>query len=151
MIEAQRERFARIVTIELADALCAAAQKKFAPFPHISVLHGDSGKLLPNAFKLFEGSAVFWLDGHYSGGKTAGEKTDPPILHELALIAARQERGDVILIDDARLFGWRRGYPRIATVRTFVRDHWPNHELRIESDVICIIPAASSTRVEKRL
>jgi len=140
MIEAQRERYARIVTIEMADVLCATAQKRFAAFPHISVLHGDSGRVLPDAFKLIEGPAVFWLDGHYSGGVTAGDDADPPILHELSMIAQRQQDGDVILIDDARLFGWRRGYPRLSTVRQFVRERLSRHEVRVESDVICIEP-----------
>lgn len=143
MIEAQRQRYARIVTIEKADGLYAAAEKRFAPFPHISVVHGDSSEVLPDAFSLCEGSAVFWLDGHYSGGVTAGENGDPPILRELAMIAKRRDRRDVILIDDARLFGWRRGYPPIGTVQQFAREHWPNHEFRIESDVICIAPVDS--------
>jgi len=144
MIEAQREKYARIVTIEVADGLYAAAEKRFAPFPHISVLHGDSSEVLPKAFGLCQGAAVFWLDGHYSGGVTAGAEKEPPILRELAMIADRGESGDVILIDDARLFGWRQGYPRIGTVQKFARQHWPNHEFRIESDVICIAPVAST-------
>jgi hypothetical protein len=140
MIEAQRERYARIVTIEMADGLFAAAQKRFAPFSHISVLHGDSGQVLPDAFRLVEGPAVFWLDGHYSGGVTAGDDADPPVIHELSMIANRGQEADVILIDDARLFGWRRGYPSLQTVERFVRDHLPHHQVRVESDVICIEP-----------
>ncbi|MEP6669625.1 MAG: hypothetical protein ABJF10_10760 [Chthoniobacter sp.] len=146
MVEAQRQRYARIVTIEIDHSLCAAAEKRFAAFPHVSVLQGDSGKVLPKAFDLCEGATVFWLDGHYSGGVTGGEDADPPILHELAMIAARRLSGDVILIDDARLFGWRRGYPRISTVRKFVQKHWPNHAFRIKSDVICIAPGESHNR-----
>jgi hypothetical protein len=144
MVEAQRENYSRIVTIEMADSLCAAAKNRFAPYKHITVLHGDSGRVLPDALRLLTGPATFWLDGHYSGGQTAGSDTDPPIIHELAMIAARNEPGDIVLIDDARLFGWRRGYPRIGTIRNFAAKHWPNHGISIESDVICILPNQSS-------
>jgi hypothetical protein len=141
MIDAQLDNFEHIVTIELDDDLFAAARDKFAPHPHITVLHGDSGEVLPDAIGLCHGSTAFWLDGHYSGGITAGTNADVPILNELATIAARKNPGDVILIDDARLFGWRRGYPRISKVRAIANDIWPGHEFRIESDIICIVPA----------
>ena len=140
MVEAQRDNYARIVSIEMADELFSAAQQRFAPYSHITILHGDSGKVLPEAIRLLDGPATFWLDGHYSGGVTAGGKADPPILAELAAIASHNEPRDVILIDDARLFGWRKGYPSIATVRASAEKYWPHHEFSVESDVICIIP-----------
>jgi hypothetical protein len=140
MIDAQRGNFERIVTIELDDDLFAAARDKFAPDPHITVIHGDSGVVLPEAIAMCNGSTAFWLDGHYSGGITAGTNSAVPILTELATIAERNDPGDVILIDDARLFGWRRGYPRISRVRAIARDFWPRHEFLVEEDIICIVP-----------
>lgn len=145
MIEAQRENFEHIATIELDDDLFATAKERFAPHPHISVLHGDSGRVLPEAIKLCPGSTTFWLDGHYSGGVTAGTNSDVPILDELAIIAARKDPRDVILIDDARLFGWRRGYPRISKVRAIAEKFWPDHAFRVESDMICIVPRSDRT------
>jgi len=144
MIEAQRERYARLVTIEKDSHLFAAAEKRFAPFPHVTVLNGDSGDELPKALKLCEGAIVFWLDAHYSGGVTAGGGTDAPILKELAFIADRRNPGDVILIDDARLFGWERGYPRLSRIRQFAQERLPRHEFRVDTDIICIVPAASA-------
>jgi len=140
MIDAQLDNFERIATIELDDDLFATARDKFSPHPHVTVLHGDSGEVLPEAIELCHGSTAFWLDGHYSGGVTAGTNADVPILKELATIAARNDPGDVILIDDARLFGWRRGYPRISKVRAIANDIWPGHEFRVEADIICIVP-----------
>lgn len=145
MIEAQRDNFAHIVTIELDDDLFTSARNRFAASSHISVLHGDSGQVLPQAIDLCRGSTTFWLDGHYSGGVTAGTNADVPILNELSIIAARKNPGDVILIDDARLFGWRRGYPRISKVRAIARNFWPDHEFRVEYDIICIVPRSHRT------
>jgi len=45
---------------------------------------------------------IFWLDGHWSGGETAGADDECPLLGELACLSNR--KGDIILIDDARLF-----------------------------------------------
>ena len=142
MIDAQRDNFGTIVTIELDDDLFAAAEKKYEPYSHITVLHGDSGQLMAKATELCDGPTTFWLDGHYSGGVTAGNNAEMPILRELSVIAARQDPADVILIDDARLFGWRRGYPRISRMRAAAHDFWPGHEFSVVSDIIRIVPKA---------
>ena len=46
--------------------------------------------------------------------------------------------GDVILIDDARLFGWRSDYPRLTKIRQFVKTHLPDYKVSVESDLIRI-------------
>jgi len=144
MIEAQRERYKRLITIEKDGQLFAAAARRFAPFPQVTVLNGDSADELPKALKLCEGAIVFWLDAHYSGGVTAGAGTDAPILKELGFIADRRNPGDVILIDDARLFGWERGYPRLSRIRQFAQERLPQHEFRVDTDIICIVPTPSA-------
>jgi hypothetical protein len=144
MIDAQLDNFDKIVTIELDDALHAAAVKHFAPYPHVSALHGDSGQLMAHAVELCDGPTTFWLDGHYSGGVTAGSNAEMPIMRELSIIADKGDSADVILIDDARLFGWRRGYPRVSRIRDAAKDFWPDHEVRVESDIICIVPPGTS-------
>jgi len=141
MVEAQRENFHKIVTIELSDALYEAAKRRFAGYDHVHVLHGDSGALLLEAIHLIEGPALYWLDAHYSRGVTARGDQKAPILKELSIIAARGQPDDVILIDDARLFGMRLGYPRLATVRKFAAWEWPSHSFHVESDIICIVPS----------
>ena len=140
MVEAQREVFKRIVSLELDGRLAGAAQRRFAAHPHIQVLHGDSATMLAEAMRLVPGPALFWLDAHYSGGVTARGETETPIMKELSLIATQNRSGDLILIDDARLFGLRRGYPKLATVKRFVQAHWVACSFKVESDVICITP-----------
>lgn len=140
MVEAQRENFDRIATIELADALYQSATERFAAFQQITVIQGDSGLRLAEAMKLFQCPVLFWLDAHYSGGVTASGDEESPILKELLLIAARDNNEDVILIDDARLFGWRRGYPSLRRLRKFVAKHLPTYCVKIESDVVCLTP-----------
>lgn len=140
MVEAQRENFRTIVTIELQESLCEAAKKRFEQFSHIHVLHGDSSRMLPEAMRMIEGPTVFWLDAHYSKGTTARGVSETPILNELSLIAKRGQDGDVILIDDARHFGLHPGYPRMAKIRKFVLENWPSYSFKVETDIIRIEP-----------
>jgi hypothetical protein len=46
--------------------------------------------------------ALFFLDGHWSGGKTAGIDDECPLMNELRSLRGRGS--DIVLIDDARLF-----------------------------------------------
>jgi hypothetical protein len=111
MVEAQRGHFNTIVTIELGDQLYKAAVCRFAAYRQVRLLHGDSGKMLPEALRLIEGPTLYWLDAHYSKGITARGDKETPVLQELSIIADRAQAGDVILIDDARHFGLHPGYP----------------------------------------
>jgi len=84
--------------------------------------------------------ALFWLDAHYSQGVTAGASEAAPILKELSCLAGRHRHKDVILIDDARLFGLKAGYPGLKVIRQFVSTHWPQRAVSVDNDVICILP-----------
>jgi hypothetical protein len=140
MVEAQRAVFKKIISIELDNRLAAAAQCRFAACPHIQILNGDSATMLAEAMRLIPDAALFWLDAHYSGGVTARGELETPIMQELSLIAEQRQGNDVILIDDARLFGLRRGYPKLATVKKFIAAHLPACACKVEADAICIIP-----------
>jgi hypothetical protein len=151
MTDAQKENFRRIVTIELDRALYASAKQRFKEVQHIHVLHGDSGVMLVEALRLVNGPTLFWLDAHYSGGVTAKTDLQTPILKELSIIASRGNCGDLILIDDARLFGWRSDYPPLAKIRQFVTKHWPDYKVDVESDLIHIVPQRQSPPDFERL
>ena len=140
MTDAQKENFRCIVTIELDALLYESAKQRFKNDAHIHVLHGDSGVMLVEALRLVDGATLFWLDAHYSGGVTAKAELETPILKELSIIANRGNCGDVILIDDARLFGWRSDYPRLTKIRQFVKTHLPDYKVSVESDLIRIVP-----------
>ena len=102
--------FARIITLELFEPLYTAACEKFRGDPGIELHHGDSASLLPGIIPNITSPIVFWLDAHYSGGGTGGENICP-VLGEVDAVFTRNNPDDIILIDDARLFGWSPGYP----------------------------------------
>ena len=110
MVEASRDTFTRIISIELDAKLHRQAQRKFARFAHITILRGDSAAVLPEVLKGLSEPCLFWLDGHFSGGITAKSDVETPILQELAAILRHPIKGHVILIDDARAFTGQGGF-----------------------------------------
>jgi hypothetical protein len=134
-VEALRGRTARIISIELAPALHAAAVRRFAGAANVRLLHGDSTALLPAVLRDLTGPALFWLDGHYTGGGTAGA-AGSPLRHEVRALLARPPAGDVILIDDARELTGAGGYPVLDELCTDIRRARPHAEVTVEDDII---------------
>ena len=140
-VAAMRPHFDQLISIELFDELFFAAKKRFEADDGIAIIKGDSGKLLPEILRDISIPTVYWLDGHFSGEGTAlASDTQCPILAELEAIAEHGNRDDVILIDDARLFGWRLGYPKKSTLSSLVKSRFPHHKMQILQDIIAILP-----------
>jgi hypothetical protein len=136
MVASTKKDFKKVFTIELDDTLCRRAKKRFAMFPHVSVIQGDSGEQLPMVLKKVEERALFWLDGHYSGGITARGREDSPILRELNHIFSHPIKDHVILIDDARCFTGEGGYPTIEQLHDLVNRNRPHWSIEVEDDII---------------
>jgi len=138
MVWACRERFAAIYSIEVDRALCAAARAKFARFPHIHILEGDSEKVLPELLAKLNERCLFWLDAHYCGPAAGRAASDTPILKELEAIFAHPVPDHVVLVDDARCFGTRPGYPTVDELRAFVLARRPDWAVIVRDDIIQI-------------
>jgi hypothetical protein len=92
-------------SIELSGELHDAAKKRLAQYPNLHCAGGDSTAVLPGLLATVPGPALFWLDGHWSGGETAGADRECPVLAEISMIDAWAFAADSsILVDDARLF-----------------------------------------------
>lgn len=144
---ALRRDFRRIITIEVDSHLAAAARRRFQPYAHLRVLHGDSGGLLPQVLAELDEPALFWLDGHQMRVPTAsgaqpgarGERVTP-VRAELAAILAHPTSDHVVLIDDARLFTGHGDYPTLDEVQQLVRSQRPKWRFEVEDDVIRLLP-----------
>ena len=135
-VHALRRRFREIHSIELDATLCDAARRRFAGVRSVTIHHGDSAAVLPELLSRLTEPAVFWLDGHFSGGVTARGERDTPVRDELRCILRHPIEGHVVLIDDARLFGTDDGYPTIDEIRELVADRRPSWTVTVEGDVI---------------
>jgi hypothetical protein len=138
LIHATARRFSRIVSIELDEGLHGRAQEMFARLEHVTLLHGDSGVLLPRVVQTLTEPTLFWLDAHYSGPGTGTARgvQDTPIVKELDCILAHPVRGHVVLIDDAREFAGANDYPTLAELAREVRARRPEWSLTVEHDII---------------
>jgi hypothetical protein len=137
-----RRRFREIYSIELDEALHRRAQLLLAGEPHVTLLRGDSASTLRTVLERIDSPAIFWLDGHYSGGVTARGSVDYPIIDELRHIGAHPIDDHVILVDDARLFTGTDGTPSLGAVIDAARAAAPGHEVTVDHDVIAVFPGA---------
>jgi hypothetical protein len=140
MIEAMRKDFDHLYSIELDEKLYKDAQKRFSGINHIEIIHGDSGVQLEFLLKNITQPALFWLDGHYSGGVTAKGEKSCPIYAELHYILVTSNYGHVIIIDDACCFGSDPDYPNMEELSNFVKAKNPNLAIVVQDNIIRITP-----------
>ena len=139
MIDAMKDNFRELYSLELSQTLFERAVNKYVNYPHIHFLHGDSAIILPELLKKLNQPCLFWLDGHYSGGVTMKADIETPIIAELKAILDHQIKNHIILIDDARLFNGTNDYPTIANLRIFLQQYSSKFYFEIEQDIIVII------------
>lgn len=130
--------FRRLITIEVVPELATLAKRRFARFPHVSVIEGDSAEVLPAICTSLDAPCLYYLDGHYSGGVTGMGKEECPVMRELDAIFYHTQVPFRIVIDDARLFGTDPAYPTIDAVAGFVKSRRPEMTVRIENDAVLI-------------
>ena len=136
MVYAMRKSFSKILSFELDQTLAEQARKRFANDNHITIIQGDSGRLLGDYLADIREPCLFWLDGHYSGGITARGALETPIKNELTYILSHPVDGHVILIDDARCFTGENDYPTLQDLREFLNERKPGWQFSVDTDVI---------------
>lgn len=135
---AVKDIFQAIFSIELSEDLRRRAARRFRAYPHIQILQGDSGEVLPNILSNLSGNCLFWLDGHYSGGITEKGGSETPVVKEVETILGHSNKNPVILIDDARCFNGTHDYPTLDELRELVALKRPDYEFSVLNDVIRI-------------
>ena len=145
MVEAMKDVFNQLYSIELSAELYKKAKKRFKGEKHIELICGDSGLELMNLMSKIDQPTLFWLDGHYSAGVTAKGEKDTPIYEELNHILNSTDKGHVIIIDDARCFGADPNYPSIKELCDFIKSKRANLDIVIQDDCIRVIPNQDTT------
>jgi len=142
-LAAVRDEFSALISIELDKTLYETAVVRFSENPKVSIIHGDSGQVLKDIITDIDSPIIFWLDGHYSGSGTAKGPQDCPIWGELAAIIQRGDHRDIVLVDDARLFGRRFSYPPLTSLHQQLQHTFPNVSMRLHGDIACFILSAT--------
>ncbi|MGA3066986.1 MAG: hypothetical protein ABSF29_09085 [Tepidisphaeraceae bacterium] len=105
--------FEEIYSIEIIGAQVEKLRPEFASDPRVHLICGESISTLRGIIPSLKGSTIFWLDAHFPGAdlglchysEAKDLKVALPLQRELELIRdLRPGRGDVILIDDLRLY-----------------------------------------------
>lgn len=109
MIEQIRGLFTEIYSIEIDKEKYERAKERFKDYPHIHIIHGNSGELIPKEANLY------WLDAHNAPPEAAC-----PILAELSRI----EKFDFILIDDFGMMNGKDGFPQASEIEKIIREKW---------------------------
>lgn len=140
--------FSKVYTIENSDQMFIQASRNIFGIENIKLLKGDTRTHLPKILEL-EDEILFWLDAHWSGGQTYGEKDECPLIDELKIIF-KSNKICAILIDDARLFMApppiphdEKFWPSIADISCVIPRNW---DLIIFNDVIYITPKSVAFR-----
>lgn len=139
MVYAVQPYIKEIYSIELSEAYCKKAQQRFAGYPDIQILQGQSGEVLPKILKDIDKPCIFWLDAHYSGGSTAKADIETPIMQEIQCILHHPKAQEhVILIDDARCFTGENDYPTVESLKQFIMNIHPDWFFEVKDDIIRI-------------
>ena len=141
MVAAMQKEFKKIISIELADKFYQEVCERFKGVTNVELIHGDSAHKLPEVVAKLDGRAIFWLDGHYSGGDTARGEQDTPVNDELRAIFKPGAPDHIVLIDDARCFGTEPSYPSIQYLRELAQSLRPGWNFDVAGDCIRIFPS----------
>lgn len=146
--------FPTVVTIELAEPLAARARSELADLPGVTVRQGNSRTILPGLVDPAQ-PTLYWLDGHWSGGETAGSDDECPVMDEVAAVAAGNG-ADCILIDDARLFAASpppphdpAAWPTLFELFDALRQARPGHHVTVLRDLVIAVPAEARDLVDR--
>ena len=146
-VEYFRNKVEQVYSIELSEDLFADATKRFQNASNVHIIHGNSGEVLKFLVKKINQPAIYWLDGHYSSEFYLGDKyirtargdKITPVIEELETLL-HDIHAHVILIDDARLFSEKFGYPALETIFEMVKKSKFSYEAIVVKDIICIMP-----------
>ncbi len=136
-----KDFFDELFSIELSHKLFVDCKNRFLNYNKVHVFEGNSSIIFPKIVKEKSQSILFWLDAHYSGGETARGEQDSPIIKELNFILKNVPKF-CILIDDARCFNGKNGYPTIGFLKKMINNNQNSKnyilELQVKNDIIRI-------------
>lgn len=135
MVDANKDFFQEIFTIELHPLLFDTAQQRFSAHGQIHVLFGDSGERISDVLSTIQKPCLFWLDAHYAWGDSTPEKKDTPIREELNPIL-NHNRSHILLIDDARYFTGKRHFPTLDELYALITNVWGPSKFVVKDDII---------------
>jgi hypothetical protein len=129
----------QVISVELHNDLFAAARQRFANYPNVTLVHGDSLIEIPKIVADCSSPPLVFLDGHFSGEGTAQGEEMEPAESTLRRLADVTPAGTTIVIDDLRLFGSGLvGFPQLDEITKAARAAFPTAVIRSGLDSIVV-------------
>jgi hypothetical protein len=129
----------QVISVELHGGLFAAAEQRFAKYPNVTLIHGDSLIEIPKVVANCSTPPLVYLDGHFSGNGTAKGREMEPAESTLRGLADVTPAGTTIVIDDLRLFGsGLAGFPQLDAITAAAREAFPTAVIRAGLDSIVV-------------
>jgi hypothetical protein len=125
----------KVISIEIQPDLYSFAKRRFAQDVNVELICGDCVKELPLVLDRIREPAVFWLDGHHSGGITGRGLQPDPIVTSLQQIRRHSIDTHTLLIDDARCFA-SQNQPSFAEVVHELNAINPHYRISVHHDII---------------
>jgi hypothetical protein len=137
--------FDKVYSIELITHYFNACVEKFKSNSRVELIQGDSYYKLGELLNRFQNTPfTYWLDGHYSGGDTGFGVEETPLIQELEVILSRNVDGELIYVDDMRLYRNMNNNVNSEKIKELLMKYKPNCKIWYEStqfdsqDILCI-------------
>lgn len=129
-------KFKKIYSIELASYYYEYCKQKFETNIEVEMILGDSVDKLSELLSNINEPCLFWLDSHYSFGKTAMGSEYCPLYRELEVIGKHHIKNHTILVDDVRLMGTEWKDVSVTVIQNKLLEINSNYILSFERGVI---------------
>lgn len=115
--------FEGVYTIEVDAGFYKIAAERLAP-TNAKIYHGSSADFLGAILDQLDGPALIWLDAHWSSDlHYARPEVVCPVLQEILRIKSESHQ-HFVMIDDARLFNGKNGWPMDSEIVALFDDDW---------------------------
>jgi hypothetical protein len=145
--------FENVITIELSRSIHEQATNALRDLPNVETVQGHSSDVLVGVARQ-DTPTLYFLDGHWSGGNTAGSGDECPVLKELGAIGPGNQ-DDCIVIDDARLFTSApplphdpAQWPTLVEVFDAIRSQRPSHTVTLLSGQVIAVPLRARSVID---
>ncbi|GAA4197085.1 hypothetical protein GCM10022289_03770 [Pedobacter jeongneungensis] len=137
--------FKNVYSIEFSEHWYNHTKERLKSRKNVNLLFGDTKSILPDILPEVN-NAILWLDAHWCGDYSFGEKDQCPLLVELEIINRFKHLFDklFIMIDDARLFLSPPPHPHSLTdypdFSEIMQALTPERQIYVFNDIILAVP-----------